>query len=281
MLKREEEFELEDKRSIPIVVMIAGAVLLFLVSMLAGALFMHFRSRGIGVSGNKEIGAVTKAAGDMTESSESLSSETAEDESVENSSAEIESSESISSETVAAETEVIQEEPRDIVAGHLFKEVKETITAKEATNLRDIPSQGEESHIMMTLQNGQTAERTAVSDSGWSRVVYNGETYYAVSSLLTTDLSVKPKPTAVPDDGIETEFTPCDDVVSPKIEVNLRNIPSVTSTDSQVIATVKYGEIFRRTGYNEELGWSRIEYDGQTLYCVSSYIYIYEEPKEE
>lgn len=166
----------------------------------------------------------------------------------------------------------------DKEAGHVFAAVDETVTAKDATNLRDIPAQGEGSTVMLTLQNGQTAQRTGVSDSGWSRVVFNGETYYAVSSLLTTDLTVKaPEPAQ---EGIKTQFVACDENVSAKIEVNLRNIPSVTNTESVVVATVKYGEIFHRTGINTDYGWSRVEYNGQTLYCVSSYIYVVEEAGE-
>ena len=100
--------------------------------------------------------------------------------------------------------------------------------------------------------------------------------------MLTTDLTVKPQPTPQvsttqptipePDDGIKTEFTPCDDMVSPKIEVNLRDIPSVT--DGKVVATLPYGEVVRRTGINEDMGWARVEYNGQTLYCVNSYIFV-------
>ena len=172
----------------------------------------------------------------------------------------------------------------DVEAGHTFTEVDETVTAKEATNLRNIPSQGSDSQVMHTLQNGQTAIRTGISSSGWSRLVYNGETYYAVSSLLTTDLTVKvPEPAPRPEenasnpgDGIQTEFIACDETVMAKIEVNLRNIPSVTSEKSTVVATAHYGETFRRIGINEDLGWSKVEYNGQILYCVSSYIYVYE-----
>ena len=174
----------------------------------------------------------------------------------------------------------------DVEAGHTFTEITETVTAKEATNLRNIPSQGDDSTVMLTLYNGQTATRTGTSTSGWSRILYNGETYYAVSSLLTTDLTVKiPEPVPEeniqkPDDGIQTVFTERNEPVSPKIEVNLRNIPSVTSEESKVVVTAQYGEVFTRTGINEELGWSRVEYNGQTLYCVSSYIYVYETPAE-
>ena len=64
--------------------------------------------------------------------------------------------------------------------------------------------------------------------------------------------------------------------MTPKIEINLRSIPSVTNPDSVVVATVPNGEIFVRTGINTEVGWSRVEYNGQVLYCVSSYLNVVE-----
>jgi uncharacterized protein YraI len=30
--------------------------------------------------------------------------------------------------------------------------------------------------------------------------------------------------------------------------------------------------VVTRTGINEDVGWSRVEYNGQTLYCVTSYL---------
>ena len=74
------------------------------------------------------------------------------------------------------------------------------------------------------------------------------------------------------DDGIKTEFTACNDVVTAKIEVNLRTLPSVTMEESQIVTTLHNGETVTRTGINTEYGWSRVEYNGQTLYCVSSYL---------
>ncbi len=169
----------------------------------------------------------------------------------------------------------------DVEALMHFEAVEESVTAKDATNLRDIPSQGEESTVQYTLKNGEVVTRTGISDSGWSRVEYDGQTLYAVSNYLTTDLSVKkpdPQPTQPPaeDDGIKTVFTECNEQVSPKIEVNLRTLPSVTNPDSQVVVKLKYGKVVTRTGINTDLGWSRVEYDGQTLYCVSSYVYVVE-----
>ena len=172
-------------------------------------------------------------------------------------------------ETVSADVEALMK----------FDAVDETVTAKSSTNLRNKPSQGSDSTVMVTLENGQTAQRTGFSSSGWSRVVYEGNTYYAVSSFLTTDLSA-PKQEAAPQpqdtSGFKTKFTDCSETVTAKDVVNLRNKPSVTDADSQEIATLSAGETALRTGINAEYGWSRVEYNGQTLYCVSSYLKLVE-----
>ncbi len=166
-------------------------------------------------------------------------------------------------------------EPINIEDGHSFTEVNEAVTAKEATNLRNMPSQGEESKVKVTLYNGQVATRIGISDSGWSKVIYEEKTYYAVSSYLTTDLTSS---TPVPEeDGIKTVFTECDEMVAPKIEVNLRTLPSVTNPESVVVVKLPYGTQVRRTGINTDVGWSRVEYEGQVLYCVSSYVFVVEQ----
>ena len=166
-------------------------------------------------------------------------------------------------------------EPVNVEAGHNFTEVNEVVTAKEATNLRNMPSQGEESKVKVTLYNGQVATRVGISDSGWSKVIYDGKTYYAVSSYLTTDLT---PPTPMPeDDGIKTVFTERDEMVAPKIEVNLRTLPSVTNPESVVVVKLPYGTQVKRTGINTDVGWSRVEYEGQVLYCVSSYVFVVEQ----
>jgi GH25 family lysozyme M1 (1,4-beta-N-acetylmuramidase) len=167
----------------------------------------------------------------------------------------------------------------DVEALMKFSAVEENVTAKNNTNLRDKPSQGSESTVKATLQNGQVALRTGISDSGWSRVVYEGNTYYAVSSFLTTDLSApkQEEPKVVEDNsGFKTKFTDCNEVVTAKDVVNLRSKPSVTDEDSAVVASLSSGDTAVRTGINQEYGWSRVEYNGQTLYCVSSYLKVVE-----
>lgn len=166
-----------------------------------------------------------------------------------------------------------------------FSDTNEEVTAKVETNLRNIPDQGEHSEVKYVLKNGEIATRTGVSENGWSRVVFQGNTYYAVTQYLTPEIPKQsdtteqaPEVTEVQEDmpedsnGIKTVFTECNEQVTPKIEVNLRLLPSVTNPDATVIATIRNGEVVTRTGINEQYGWSRVEYNGQTLYCVSSYL---------
>lgn len=175
----------------------------------------------------------------------------------------------------AKSSEAPEEVGADVEALMNFTEVNETVTAKDVVNLRDRPGQGADSVVLATLSNGETAQRTGVSSSGWSRLVVNGQKVYAVSSFLTTDTSyVTPQAPAEPapaDNGIKTQFTAVSESVTAKIEVNLRTLPSVTNPDAAVAATLKYGEWITRTGVSDN-GWSRVEYNGQVLYCVSSYL---------
>ncbi len=181
-------------------------------------------------------------------------------------------------ETAAAlNSEAPEEVAANVEALVNFTEVDETVTAKDVVNLRDRPGQGADSVVLGTLANGTTAQRTGISDSGWSRLLIDGQKVYAVSSFLTTDTSyVTPDQTAaqvpaVPDNGIKTQFASVNESVTAKIEVNLRTLPSVTNPDAAVSATLKYGEWITRTGISDN-GWSRVEYNGQTLYCISSYL---------
>lgn len=155
----------------------------------------------------------------------------------------------------------------DVEALMDFEKVNENVTAKDETNLRNMPSQAKESLVLYTLQNGEVAVRIGISDSGWSKVVYNGQTYYAVSSYLTTDLSHI---------HIETQFETVSEQVTAKELANLRNIPSTTHEDSVVMEQLTHGDVAIRTGINNDVGWSRVVYNGQILYCVSSLLEVVE-----
>ena len=180
--------------------------------------------------------------------------------------------------TAGAQSEEAPEEvSADVEALMPFTAVEEEVTAKDATNLRNIPSQGDDSTVVYTLKNGETVKRTGVSDSGWSRLTYNGQTVYAVSSYLTTDLAYQAPAQETQEgagsgDGLKTRFADRNEQVTAKIEVNLRALPSVTNPDAVVVAVLHNGEYATRTGINEDYGWSRVEYNGQTLYAISSYL---------
>lgn len=164
-------------------------------------------------------------------------------------------------------TEPPEEAYPDVEAMMTFEEVNERVTAKIETNLRSQPSQESDEYIQYTLMNGEIATRIGISPSGWSKVELNGQIYYALTDYLTTDMNYV---------VIETPFTEVNDRVTAKEVVNLRNIPSYTSEDSVVVAQLKNGEVVKRTGINEDVGWSRIEYNGQILYCITSYLKVVE-----
>ena len=60
-------------------------------------------------------------------------------------------------------------------------------TAKEETNLRTAPKT-EGSSVVYTLTRGEFAERIGYnSQSGWTKLLYNGQTVYAITSYLITE----------------------------------------------------------------------------------------------
>lgn len=166
-----------------------------------------------------------------------------------------------------------------------FAECQDTVMPKELINLRSTPTTGQADNIVAQAANGEALTRTGInSDTGWSRLEYNGQTLYAVSRYLTTDLTYQP-PVAEPDpnvvntkDGRTITFTDCDDNISPKEYVNLRLEPSTSEGDDTVHCRLEYGGVVHRTGISEASGWSRVEYDGMVLYVVTSYMYVVEEP---
>ncbi len=170
--------------------------------------------------------------------------------------------------------EIPEEVGPDVEAMLDFEEVSEQVTAKEETNLRDIPSQDSDSEVLRTLVNGEVAQRIAVSKNGWSKLVVDGSIYYAVSNYLTTDLSyVAPKQEEyLPSEmGIETQFVAANQLVTAKKLVNLRKLPSVEHEDAVVLYELRNGDIATCVGVSDN-GWSKLTYKGVTCYAVTSYL---------
>ncbi len=157
---------------------------------------------------------------------------------------------------------VIEVQKEDIVNGVKFTAKSDRVTAKDEVNLRAAPTTNSEA--VGKLSNGVFLERTAVSDKGWSRLNFNGKTVYAVTSYLTTDEESKNNVSSNSDTG----FTTVSDRVTAKDEVNLRAKPS---TDSDIVGKLVGGTFLERTGKSDK-GWSRLIYNGQTVYAVTSYL---------
>lgn len=150
--------------------------------------------------------------------------------------------------------------------GIIFTEVNETVTAKQETNLRSEPSTLNDESIVGKLVHGDTATRTGIGHNGWSRLTYNGQTLYAVSNYLTTDMNDTGQ--QAPPKG--PVYTPVNEQVTAKDETNLRSEPGTASEDT-VVGKLHNGEVLTRTGIGDN-GWSQLDYNGQTVYAVSSFL---------
>ncbi len=182
-----------------------------------------------------------------------------------------------------AQTSAAVQEPVSGTTAMEFIQLEDEMTPKDVVNLRSEPSTLNADNIVTQAQNGEVLSRTGVNEAtGWSRIAYGGETLYAVSQYLTTDLTYKtPVQASNPNrvntmDGRIILFTDCDDNITPKEYVNLRTEPSTSEGETTVRCQISNGEVVHRTGYSPDAGWSRVEYNGEVLYVVSSYMYTVE-----
>lgn len=156
----------------------------------------------------------------------------------------------------------------EIVHGVRFYKHNDKVTAKDFVNLREYPSTVDEC-VVGQLHNGEYLQRIGISDQGWSKLLYNGEVVYAVSSYLLAEGYVSETGSS---NEAQYYFDSVNDVVTAKIETNLRSAP--TTSGSDIIYTLKNGEYIKRVGLNISTGWSKLEYNGQTVYAVSSYLTV-------
>lgn len=154
-----------------------------------------------------------------------------------------------------------------------YTSVNDTVTPKDSVNLRSSADMSSGNNIVGLVSYGEVLTRTGTSTGGWSRLLYNGQTVYAVTQYLTTDMKYKAENTPTkenPEAGMS--FTSANDTVTPKIQTNLRTVPNTESADT-IVTTVSNGETLLRTGTSSK-GWSRINYNGQTVYAVTSYLTV-------
>ena len=167
--------------------------------------------------------------------------------------------------------------PLDGDVSMTFEAVEQSVTPKDVVNLRTVPSTADADTVEAQASNGEVLTRTGINaDTGWSRIEYNGQILYAVTQYLTTDLTYKTPVTPADPNRVVTAggrvilFSNCDDQLTPKEYVNLRTEPSTSGGDATVSCQVKNGETVHRTGVSADSGWSRVEYNGQILYVVTS-----------
>lgn len=160
-----------------------------------------------------------------------------------------------------------------------FDTVDEEVTAKDVTTLRSIPSTDGINTVVGQLENGQTLKRVGINkQTGWSKLIYRDEEVFAVTYTLTDDLEYKPDDSDNAENRVTTAdgrviiFIDCDDMVTAKEVVNLRTEPSTTQGTATVRGQLSSDDEAHRTGISPDSGWSRVEYQGMTLYVVSSYV---------
>lgn len=73
--------------------------------------------------------------------------------------------------------------------GVIFHSCGDSVTSRDSVELRTLPSYSE-GEVVYTLTRGEYLKRKAVSDQGWSKLIYNGVELYADSSYLTTEIVV-------------------------------------------------------------------------------------------
>ena len=148
-----------------------------------------------------------------------------------------------------------------------YKTVDDSVTAKDVVNLREEATST--SKQVGVLKAGEYLKRIAVGTNGWSKLLLNGTTVYAVTSYLTTEENYQKDVESSTVQSVSDGYKTVNDKVTPKNSVNLRREPT---TDSQIVAEIQNGTVLDRISKNDDKGWSKISYNGETVYAVSQYL---------
>lgn len=244
---------------------IAGILIFILITVVIGGAAYGISFAVENSSGKKAKTEETSSQAETSASESSLETSLAEESTPaasESSSEEQSSDSAASTDAVTPTTAGSSTEPSvgDTINeyGVYFQIVDESVTAKIETNLRRVPSTNNDADIVTTIYNGDWIKRTGIGHNGWSRVEYDGQVLYAVTSYLSTDGSSSSEPT----------YQEVNENVTAKIEVYLRTSPE-SSSENNVAATLTNGTYVQRTGIGSN-GWSRLNYNGMEVYAVTS-----------
>ncbi len=156
-------------------------------------------------------------------------------------------------------------------SGPKFTDVNETVYTTTRCNLRE--SYSTSSNKVATVNEGTKLTRKGVGDNGWSKCEYNGKTVYVSTQYLTT---TAPKADEDEKEPEEVKFKDTKENLYAKQSCNLR---ASWSTDSEKVGYLTKGQAVERTGYADN-GWSRILYNGKTVYVASRLLSV-EKPEED
>ena len=155
-----------------------------------------------------------------------------------------------------------------------FTDVNETVYTTTRCNLRENYSTS--SNKVATVNEGTKLTRKGVGDNGWSKCDYNGKTVYVSSQYLTTTAPETDKDEKDEKEPEEVKFKDTKENLYAKQSCNLR---ASWSTDSEKVGYLNKGDAVERTGYADN-GWSRILYNGKTVYVASRLLSV-EKPEED
>ncbi|MGN0293401.1 MAG: SH3 domain-containing protein [Lachnospiraceae bacterium] len=199
------------------------------------------------------IAKLNEGAGTVASAEESSAEETTAKKESEQESKETESSKE---ETTKAETEKETTKAAETTAKETeYKafDKKKTMYAQENLNIRKKASA--DSKLMGKLIAGDSI--TALGTTGkWTVVSYKGGKAYILSELLG-----KKKP------DLGVSFKSVDETVEATQNVRMRKQPDA---NAEVAGTLPGGTKVTRTGYDSK--WSRIVYNGKTVYVASEYL---------
>ncbi len=152
-----------------------------------------------------------------------------------------------------------------------FTDVNESVYTTTRCNLRE--SYSTTSNKVATVDAETKLTRKGVGDNGWSKCEYNGKTVYVSTQYLTT---TAPETDNDENETEEVKFKDTKENLYAKQSCNLR---ASWSTDSEKVGYLTKGQAVERTGYADN-GWSRILYNGKTVYVASRLLSV-EKPEDD
>ena len=149
--------------------------------------------------------------------------------------------------------------------GTSFTAKEETVYSTVRLRMRQNPSL--DAAKIGVVDAGTALHRTGTYANGWSQVTYNGAAAYCDSEYLTTTAPAGAADKDAAPAG-EVNFVPAGQTFYTTVALKLHVTYSVDSTVAAVVpkGTALYVE------YQMDNHWCQVQYNNQTLYCVTQYL---------